>query len=518
MSIVRGKMSQTEFSLTSLFKNKYFILVALIVDAIVAAIALGLAGSINPLLALAGVAFFSLSLLLIILKWPHFIVLFVTFVIYTNTAVVMIKFHGVPPILGYILPLMLLIPFLWELIVYKRKIKINFVFVLMLIFFSINLLGSAFSRDIRLAIPEVVVYVAEGLGLYLLLINTIRTPRLLKQVVWSLLIGGAIIGGLSLFQQVTGTFDNNYWGFAQVTGRGFTTEETIQGAVIQPRISGSIGEKNRYAQVMLMLLPIGLFLAWGEQSKKLRLVAFILTGLIFVGGSLAFSRGAQLGILLLILIMTFMRYIKVHQLLIVLLGILLLLLAFPQNTVRFASLGAIFSSEEEGGIRSADGAVQGRATEMIAAMLVFKDHPIIGVGPGMFVYEMVEYSKIVGLRNIITTREAHSLFPGIAAETGVLGLSTLIGIFLYTLYKLTQARNYWLIRKHTQMANLCTGFFLAIISYLTTGIFLHMSYIRYFWIMMALAIITSEFREGDIMDDLAEQNMKETLFIAKSVN
>ena len=41
---------------------------------------------------------------------------------------------------------------------------------------------------------------------------------------------------------------------------------------------------------MLMLVPLGFFLAWGEQSKMLRLLAFILTGLIFIGCALAFSR------------------------------------------------------------------------------------------------------------------------------------------------------------------------------------------------------------------------------------
>ena len=141
-------------------------------------------------------------------------------------------------------------------------------------------------------------------------------------------------------------------------------------------------------------------------------------------------------------------------------------------------------------------------------MLVFKDHPIIGVGPGMFMYEMVAYSKIIGLRNITTTREAHSLYPGIAAESGVLGLIAIMGVLLYSLYRLAKARNYWLKRNQINMANLCTGFFLAIISYMTTGIFLHMSYIRYFWLMIALAVVASEFREVDIMDNLTQQNTK----------
>jgi O-antigen ligase len=502
-------MSQTEFTLPDLLKNKYIIMVmALLAAASVA----GLAGMLGAIISLPGVILIFLSILLVIaLRWPNITIIFVTFIIYTNAAVVMIKFHNVPEALGYALPLLLIVPFIWQVFINKKKLRINFVFVLMLVYYSIIVLGSAFSKDINLAIPSVINYMAEGLGLYFLLINTIRTPNLLKQVVWSLLVGGAIIGGLSLYQQVTGTHNNNYGGFAQVTGQGFATADTLQGEVIQPRVSGPIGEKNRYAQIMLMLVPIGLFRAWGERGRNLRLVAFVLTGLIFIGGSLAFSRGAQVGLLLLIAIMTFMQYIKVHQLFVIFLGIILLLLAFPQNSVRFFSLAEIFSPREEGGLRSADGAIQGRATEMLAALLVFIDHPIIGVGPGMFRYEMEEYSKIVSLRNITTVREAHSLYPGVAAETGALGFITLMAIFLYTLYQLANARKYWLEKNHTGMANLCTGFFLAIISYMTTGIFLHMSYIRYLWLIMALGFIASQFRESDISNDLAKQNQQKVI-------
>jgi putative inorganic carbon (hco3(-)) transporter len=234
-----------------------------------------------------------------------------------------------------------------------------------------------------------------------------------------------------------------------------------------------------------------------------RLVAFVLTGLCFIGASLAFSRGAMVGFLMLIAIMTFMRYIKVQQVLVILLGIVLLLVAFPQNNVRFTSLGALFSSQEEGGIQSADGAIQGRATEMLVALYVFLDHPVFGVGPGMLGYEMAEYSRAIAIRNITATREAHSLYLGEAAETGILGLITIVLIFLYTLRRLAVARNYWLEKNQAGMANLVTGFSLSVISYMTTALFLHMSYLRYLWLIMALAAVASEFRAAD----LEEQEM-----------
>jgi hypothetical protein len=53
-------------------------------------------------------------------------------------------------------------------------------------------------------------------------------------------------------------------------------------------------------------------------------------------------------------------------------------------------------------------------------------------------------------------------------------------------------------RNNTELANLSTGFFLAIVSYMTTGIFLHFAYIRYFWLMIALSVVVSGFRESDV--------------------
>jgi O-antigen ligase len=136
---------------------------------------------------------------------------------------------------------------------------------------------------------------------------------------------------------------------------------------------------------------------------------------------------------------------------------------------------------------------------MIAAGLVFLDHPFLGVGPGMFDREMAAYSQLVGLRNIITTRRAHSLYLGVAAENGLFGLLTLLAILLYTLYRLSQSRRYWLARKNLRLANLSTGFFLAIIGYMVTGFFLHFAYIRYFWLIMALASVASRFDEEDVI-------------------
>jgi putative inorganic carbon (HCO3(-)) transporter len=503
-------MLQTEFAFSSIVKNKFFILLA----TIGIALAIGVTGIVDPLLLLGAVAVF--YLLMVLLRSPDFTVMFVIFVIYTNAAVVLTKFHGLPPLVGYAMPMLVAIPFLWH-IIKNQQLKFNFVLLLMIVFLSIMVLSSAFSKDVDISLRNTTTFATEGVVLYFLFLNTVRTPKLLNRVVWTLLIAGGILGALSLYQQLTGTFDDPYWGFAQMTSRGFTTGQTLQGDVTQARASGPIGEQNRYAQVMLMLVPLGFFRVWGEPSRRLRLAALVLTALIFIGASLAFSRGGMVGFLMLIAIMTFMRYIKLQQLLVILLGIVLLFVAFPQNNVRFGSLGALFSSQEEGGILSADGALKGRATEMLVALYVFLDNPLFGVGPGMLGFEMAEYSSTIGIRNITATRESHSLYLGEAAETGGFGLITIVAIFFYTLNLLAKARTYWLERKQINMANLVTGFSLAIVSYMTTALFLHMSYLRYVWLIMALAGVASGFREADLVEEVVEQERKETLVSAREL-
>jgi hypothetical protein len=51
---------------------------------------------------------------------------------------------------------------------------------------------------------------------------------------------------------------------------------------------------------------------------------------------------------------------------------------------------------------------------------------------------------------------------------------------------LARARKRWL-KAEPEIANMATAYMLSIVTYLTTGIFLHFAFIRYFWLIMALA-------------------------------
>jgi putative inorganic carbon (hco3(-)) transporter len=463
------------------------------------AVTLGVIAAQQPLLAIAGGL--GVLLLMVLLKWPDMATLLFIFYIYTNMGPVAMNFHGVPSYIAMGFPVILIIPFVSHVLLRREKLIITPVFQMLLMLSVIYILGAAFSRDITLALPRLIDYFFEGLFLYFLVTNVIRSPLMLKRVVWVLLISGALIGGLSLFQQVTHTFDNNYGGFAQteIEFSFRTGVENLQGQVRQLRLAGSIGEKNRYAQNMLMLVPLGLFQLGIYRSKKLRLLALVCTGLILVGGALSFSRGAAVGFVLMILIMVFLRYIRFYQLILLLLGAILVLWMFPQYSLRLSSLSVLSDLASPGSdptLSAADGSIRGRATDIISALLIFRDHPLIGVGPGLVQYYTQEYSRQVGIRYLSNNPQAHSLFPGIAAEAGILGLICFVSILFIPLRDLARARKQW-IENHPDWSYLATGFFLVLISYIVTGLFLHLSYMRFFYLMVALAVVASRLGESN---------------------
>lgn len=445
----------------------------------------------EPLLVIGAIAVF--VFVAAVLIHPDAATLAVIFILYSNAAVVAVRYHDVPFIVGASLPVLLVIPLSYYIVFRHQELIVDRVVPVMAFFLLVQLIGAMFAIDVGDALSVVINFAVEGLGIYFLLLNTVRTRRTLRWAVWTLVLTGLFMGGLTFFQQVTQTYENEYAGFAQVSNAAFGTgEESILGEVEQPRLAGPIGEVNRYAQTLLMLVPLALFRFWGERSRALRVLAAVSVVFIGLGTALTFSRGAVIGMFMMLIVVAFLRYIKLSQLIMFLLVSFLVLQLVPQFGQRLSSLElftTLLSSDRTFNIREADGATRSRVTEMGAAVLVFADHPVVGVGPGMFGNYYREYAERIGIRVLNASRASHSLFPGIAAEYGALGLLSYLAILYITIRNLVRVR-----KKHAEsdpeLANIATALLLALITYLTTGIFLHMTYIRFFWVIMGLAAAT----------------------------
>lgn len=435
--------------------------------------------------ALALVAAMLVPLVIAAITWPDFPTLLVLAVLYSNAAVIAVKVHGVPFVIGASVPALLFLPLAHHVVLRRERLIVNNVLPLLALFVVVQTIGALLAKDPDLAMDTVITSVTEGLVLYLLVTNAVRTPEVLRRAVWVLVLAGAFVSGLSLLQRVTGTYHKNYGGFAQM-GNAALSENLGRGEL--NRQAGPVGEKNYYAQMLLMLVPLGLFRFWGERSRWLRALAALATVLVGLGVACTFSRGGAVGFVLLLAVMSLMRYIKFSQLLAIGVGIALVLLAVPKYRERLLEMEQLSSAVEERSLGAVEGdrAVQGRLAEMLAAGLVFADHPLIGVGPGMFKYYYPEYSQLMGFRWHETPRYAHNLYLGIAAEHGVLGLIAFMGILYVALRDLARWRRYWLDAR-PDLAHLLTGFLLAVVAFMTTGLFLSFAYVRYFWLVMALA-------------------------------
>jgi putative inorganic carbon (HCO3(-)) transporter len=238
---------------------------------------------------------------------------------------------------------------------------------------------------------------------------------------------------------------------------------------------------------MVVLIPLGLMLAWTSRRNSLRILAVIAVALIAAGAVLTFSRGAALGFAITILLMAVFGYIRPSQVIAVAIGVMVLFTVQPVYLERLLTVEALGGAAENPGAALAeDDSFRKRANETIAALLVFADHPILGVGRGLFPSHYGEYADEVGLIHDLESRQAHNLYAGMAAETGLPGLICFMGIFISTLLALARARRRCALvaPEHAAMA---TAFLLAVVAYLTTGIFLHLAYERYLWILLALA-------------------------------
>jgi hypothetical protein len=61
-----------------------------------------------------------------------------------------------------------------------------------------------------------------------------------------------------------------------------------------------------------------------------------------------------------------------------------------------------------------------------------------------------------------------------------------MAILLVTLHQLLRLRKYWMHRR-PDLSNMAASFLLSVLAYMASAVFLHLSFARYFWFLIALA-------------------------------
>jgi putative inorganic carbon (HCO3(-)) transporter len=415
------------------------------------------------------------------------------FLFYVNGAVILSKFHGVPPTLAWSFTALLAIPLAHHVLAERQPLAITPVLPLVLAFLAALFFSALISGEPGITKQALGPYLTEGLFLFLLVSNAVRSPRTLTRVVWVLLLAGSVLGAFSIFQELTHSYANEIGGFAQVDrldqGGGFNVaSDNLGPKELRPRLGGPLGSENRYAQILAVLLPLALLRVWREPLIRNRLLAGG-AGILILGGLLlTFSRGAAVALTLVLIAMALFRAIRLrHLLAIVVAAAVVVVVAVPDYVIRLDSLQGITSLSSDQPSTGADNALRGRQTENLAAFYTFVDHPIAGVGPGVYFREYSrQNANELGLRYLDSERRAHSLYLELLADAGLLGLSLFLALLGTTLVCLHRAARYWRGRR-PEYELLALSFFYSLLAYMGTALFLHLSYQRYFWVLVALS-------------------------------
>lgn len=454
------------------------------------------------------------GLIALTLRWPNAGTMVVLFAIYSNIGVLAMRSQNairasagsaeqnprIALVLA-VLALLLAVPLTYQIVVRKEQLEFDRGFALMLTYLVVLLASSFFARDQQIFYFEITDYLLEGLGLYFLVTNVIRDLSTLRRAIWALLLAGSLMSGLTLFQRISRTQASIYWGMAQVGAadqkpvrqivRNKTDKLTQEGLRTgELRAAGPIGEPNRYAQVLVVLLPLGVLQFRIARSLKLRAVALIASAIILGGMCLTFSRGALLTGAIVFAMMAVTRLLNAKHVFASAAAILLFVVFVnPEVTTRLASLERlrVLFSRTHGSSETPDSSAILRYEENVAAWRVFLDHPILGIGPGHFSpFYSIPYTNRIGLMQQTKGYRGHNLYLETLAETGLIGLLSLLAIIFVVM------RGLW--KEHQRLARRCPeldyvaiGFFLSLTAYAISAVFAHLSYQRYFWLLVAVS-------------------------------
>jgi len=128
----------------------------------------------------------------------------------------------------------------------------------------------------------------------------------------------------------------------------------------------------------------------------------------------------------------------------------------------------------------------GRAGAATAAVAMFADHPILGVGRNN--YPLYELDYIAGTSLALTSQgiHPHDLYLEIAAEQGVVGLIIMSGILVTAMQALVEARRRFVALGNDTQAELAVWLAIGLIGYLISSLFLHGAFLYILWLQIAL--------------------------------
>jgi putative inorganic carbon (HCO3(-)) transporter len=417
-------------------------------------------------------------LLMFIYARPHWAVAVYVVLVYADLLSIMVKYHDFPPLARFAGAVMLSAVLGYRLIYRREGLKKDEVTPWLVGYGLVIALGLLYARDPNLVMPNLVEF-ARNFLTYLIIVNSLTTMGRLKATLWGLLGIATLLSMLTLYQTATGNSDSDFGGLAQ-----FRVSEIFGGADA-PRPGGTIGDANYYGQLLLIVVPVGLYLLFESRTFLSKLAALGATTAVIGAIVFTYSRGDAVALGATLFAAMLFKRPRLHVLLLIVLGGVLALAALPSNYVeRMAIVFDAITGNQRAVLT--EYSLRGRAGAVSAAVDMFADHMVLGVGRENYPLYQLEYLEGSSLALHNRAIPPHDLYLEIATEHGAVGLVVFAGLILACVKALREARQRFMALLNRAGAELAGWLGIGLFGYLVSGLFLHGAFLYMLWLQIAL--------------------------------
>lgn len=181
-----------------------------------------------------------------ILKWPEVGLLGLIAILYSNASEVLVRFHSLPSLLQFLVPLLIITIIFQILILHRQRFISDPMIILLLIYGAVILISSSRAVNTSLADQRIFEF-SKNLLIFLIVVNLISSRETLRHTAWVLLLVGAFLGTISVYQVITSSYGFEFGGFGRIK------IAHISGSYWKPRITGPLADPNFYAQILLVV-------------------------------------------------------------------------------------------------------------------------------------------------------------------------------------------------------------------------------------------------------------------------
>jgi putative inorganic carbon (HCO3(-)) transporter len=238
---------------------------------------------------------------------------------------------------------------------------------------------------------------------------------------------------------------------------------------------GMMADNNTYAVGLNMTIPLLIGIVIAERAKLLRWLAAVMAFLCILTVIFTFSRGGLLTLCAVGALLIWRSKQRLVATAVLLLGLLgFFLFSSPQLREDYLARAQSISSYEE------DNSAQGRLQAWRDSLLVFRQHPVFGVGPNNLETVFPTYSDGIHRFHV-----SHNSYLELLAECGLLGVILFVLLLGVTLARLNRLRRLpgapW-VETYARMLQI------SIVAFMTGGLFLNMAYFDLIYHLVGISV------------------------------